>query len=100
MRSLGSGHARGSAGRYIRAVDDPRYKDQAGDHARGHTFLMQAVISNNEELVAALAVSNPAVTREGAQRMVKVADANNDQTIDFDEFERIILRSAVYVRDR
>ena len=45
---------RGSAGRYIRAVDDPRYKDQAGDHARGHTFLMQAVISNNEELVAAL----------------------------------------------
>ena len=39
---------RGSAGRYIRAVDDPRYKDQAGDHARGHTFLMQAVISNND----------------------------------------------------
>ena len=53
-----------------------------------------------EELVAALAVSNPAVTREGAQRMMTVADDDDNQTIDFEEFERMIELSALYVRDR
>lgn len=53
-----------------------------------------------EEVVAALAVSNPAVTSEGAQRMMTVADDNDDQTIDFQEFERMILLSGLYVRDR
>lgn len=53
-----------------------------------------------EEVVAALAVANPAVTREGARRMMAVADDNDDQAIDFDEFERMIRLSALYIHDR
>jgi len=49
-----------------------------------------------EEVAAGLAVSNPAVSLKGVQRMVDYADADNNGMIDFEEFSRVILLSGMY----